>query len=355
VDTATDPAAKAASARRSTAPSSPAPAASRGGVVLALQARALAHEGFQAAATAVVNDLAQQLGCERVSIGFQAHGRVAVAAISNLADFRPQQNAVQAIAGAMEESLEQRAAIVYPMPPGSAGGMSLAHAQLAKLNGHAAVATMPFASRSRTLGALVCERRNGFDARALELAKDAAMFVAPILELKHRIDAPLASRLADAMAPRGRRRSGWPLSPWTMTAVASTLALLVLTLWPATWRVVAPARIEGAAQRVLASPVDGFIREVAARPGDSVRGEQLVIALEDQDLKLEREKWSAEAAQLDKQYREALTKDDAAQIVIARSKLEEAFDDEVVHFRIEVVDVGFDDEHFFLAPIGART
>ena len=88
--------------------------------MLALQARALTHEGFQPAATAVVNELAQQLGCERVSIGFQAHGRVAVAAISNHADFRSQQDAVQAIAGAMEESLEQRAAIVYPMPPGSA-------------------------------------------------------------------------------------------------------------------------------------------------------------------------------------------------------------------------------------------
>ena len=324
MDTATDPAARAASARRSTAPVTPAPATSRGGVVLALQARALTHEGFQPAATAVVNELAQQLGCERVSIGFQAHGRVAVAAISNHADFRSQQDAVQAIAGAMEESLEQGATVVYPMPPGSAGGVSLAHAQLAKLNGHAAIATMPFAGRSRTLGVLVCERRNGFDARALELAKDAAMFVAPILELKHRLEAPLASRLAEAVVPRSRRPGRWAASPRALATAVGALAVLVLALWPATFRVVAPGRIEGAAQRVLASPVDGFIREVAVRPGDAVRAEQVVIALEDQDLKLEREKWSAEAAQLDKQYRDALTKDDAAQIVMARSKLEQA-------------------------------
>jgi multidrug resistance efflux pump len=324
VNTAIDPAAKAAPARRSAAPSSPAPAASRGGAVLALQARALSLESFLAAAIAVVNELAQQLGCERVSIGFQAHGRVAVAAISNQTDFRAQQDVVQAIAGAMEESLEQRVSVVYPMPPGSAGGASLAHAQLAKLNGHTAIATMPFASRSRTLGALVCERRNGFDARALELAKDAAMFVAPILELKHRLEAPLASRLAEAVVPRSRRPGRWAASPWAVAAAVGALAALLMTLWPATFRVVAPGRIEGAAQRVLASPVDGFIREVAVRPGDAVRAEQLVIALEDQDLKLEREKWSVEAAQLDKQYRDALTKEDAAQIVMARSKLEQA-------------------------------
>ena len=81
---------------------------------------------------------------------------------------------------------------------------------LPSLNGHAAIATMPFASRSRTLGALVFERRNGFDGHALELAKDAAMFVAPILELKHRLEAPLASRLAEATV---RARGTWSRRP----------------------------------------------------------------------------------------------------------------------------------------------
>lgn len=324
VSTAIDHVAKASTARRDPERSQEVAApTSRGGTLLALQARALAHDDFRGAALAVTSDLARQLGCERVSLGFEVNGRVQLAAVSNQADFRARQDAVQAIAGAMEESLEQRGPVVYPMPTGGATGVTLAHAQLARLNGNAAIATVPFAARHRALGALLFERRSGFDARALELAKDAALFVAPILELKHRLDAPLASRLAHAVAPRGRR-SAFGLSPWTLACAAGTLALLVLALWPATFRVVAPGRIEGAAQRVLASPVDGFIREVAARPGEAVRAEQLVIALEDQDLKLEREKWSAEAAQLDKQYREALTKDDAAQIVIARSKLEQA-------------------------------
>ncbi len=325
MSTTIDDQAKTSTARRNPAQAGESSVSmNRGGVLLALQARALAHDGFQEAATAVVSDLARQLACERVSIGFHVNGRVKLAAVSHQADFRVRQDAVQALGAAMEESLEQRGSVVYPMPTGGATGVALAHAQLARLNGNAAITTVPFGGRNRALGALLFERRHGFDARALELTKDAAMFVAPILELKHRLDAPLASRLADAVAPRGHRHNGWPVSPWAMAAAAGTVALLVLTLWPATWRVVAPARIEGAAQRVLASPVDGFIREVGARPGDVVRGDQLVIALEDQDLRLEREKWSAEAAQLDKQYREALSKDDAAQIVIARSKLEQA-------------------------------
>jgi multidrug resistance efflux pump len=98
----------------------------------------------------------------------------------------------------------------------------------------------------------------------------------------------------------------------------------VLALWPTTYRVVAQARAEGAVQRVIAAPADGFVRSVAVRPGEAVRADDVLVQLEDQDLKLEREKWQSEIAQLDKQYREAMSKDDAAQIIVAGSKLEQA-------------------------------
>lgn len=313
-----------ARAEREAAPGGPAVVRTRSSVVLTMQARALAHERFAPAAATVVNELALLLGCERVSIGFHVGGRIDIAAISNTSDVRARQSAVLSIAAAMEESLEQRSVIIHPVPHGSAVNVSLAHAALAKLNGSASICTVPFIGRQRAFGALVFERRTGFDAQALELAKDAAMFVAPILELKHRLDSPLGGRIVEAMAPRGRRFAGVELAPWKVGTLAATLAILVLALWPATYRVVAPARIEGSVQRVIAAPVDGFVREVTARPGASVQAGQLLVALEDQDLALEREKWHAEAEQLDKQYRDALSKDDAAQIVIARSKLEQA-------------------------------
>jgi RND family efflux transporter MFP subunit len=297
---------------------------SRGSVVLMMQSRALGQERFAPAATAVVNELALLLGCERVSIGFHAGGKIDIGAISNTADVRQRQSAVRAIADAMQEALEQRALIIYPVPRGSAAHVSLAHAALAKQNGNAAICTVPFIGRQRAFGALVFERRAGFDAQAIELAKDAAMFVAPILELKHRLDSPLGGRIVEAIAPRGRRLAGIEFAPWKIGAIATSIAALMLAIWPSTYRVVAPARIEGSEQRVIAAPVDGFVQKVTVRPGETVKEGQVLVALEDQDLALEREKWDAEAAQLDKQYREALSKDDAAQIVIARSKLEQA-------------------------------
>ena len=297
---------------------------SRGAVVLALQARALGQDRFRPAATAVATELARILHCDRVSIGFRQHGRARVGAISDGADIRSRQNTVQALAAAMDEAIDQRDIIVYPLPPGSSPSISIAHAALAKADGQLSICTVPIVGRGRALGAIVLERQDGFDAAALETAKDAAAFVGSVLELKFRLDQPVGGRIVEAVSPRtdgnGERRFGNA----GVVAGALAVALLVVGLWPKTLQVVAPARVEGMGQRVIAAPVDGFVRAAALRPGDPVQAGQILVSLEDRELALARERWSAEVSQLDKQYREALTKDDAAQIVIARSKLQQA-------------------------------
>jgi multidrug efflux pump subunit AcrA (membrane-fusion protein) len=307
------------------APRAASAGGSRGGTVLQLQARVLGHERFATGAGAAATELALLLGCERVSIGFHGQGRVRVAAMSGHADLRTRQNLVRAIAAAMDECLDHRSTVIHPLPHGSSAAVAVAHAELARLNGQAAICTVPIVGRHRALGALVLERREAFDAAALEVAKDVALFVGPILELKYRLDAPVGGRIVEAVAPRGRRLAGITgLTTGRLGAAVAALVAAAVLVWPTTFRVVAPARVEGAVQRVIAAPTDGFVRAVAVRPGDAVREGQVLLALEDQDLALERDKWRAEIGQLDKQYREALSKDDAAQIVVARSRLEQA-------------------------------
>jgi multidrug resistance efflux pump len=70
--------------------------------------------------------------------------------------------------------------------------------------------------------------------------------------------------------------------------------------------------------------VDGFIAAVAARPGETVRAGQVLAALDDRDLALQRDRHAAEIGRHDKEYREALAGDDAARIVVARAALEQA-------------------------------
>jgi RND family efflux transporter MFP subunit len=298
---------------------------SRSAAVLALQAQALAHARFDAAAAAVVDQLVLMLPCERVSLGLYIGGRLRIVAISGAADVREKHNAVARIAAAMTEALDQRLAVVHPLPSGASPAITLAHQDLSQSNGHAAIYTVPVATRHEMLGALLFERRGGFDTRTLETAKDAAMFAGPLLALKQRADDRMGQRVAQALRPGARRPFGGTGVPITRAiAAASLLGLAALALLPVTHRVVAAARVEGAVQQVIAAPVDGFVGAVSVRPGETVKAGQVLLALDARELTLERDKWTAEMAQLDKQYREALSKDEAAPIMIARAKLEQA-------------------------------
>lgn len=311
-------------------PDARSPRAARSVAVLALQAQALRHARLGAAASAVADELARQLGCARVSVGFVQRGRVRVCAISDTADVDARQAVVRAVGAAMDEAVNQRANVMHPLPPGTGMLATAAHEALADANGRLAILSVPLFDlghaagdgRPEAIGALLLERHEGFDRATIAAAQDAASFVGPVLALKHQLDQPVSGRIVDAVTPRHAGPLGLSRGQWAV-AVAAVL-LLAAALWPTTFRVVAPARVEGLGQQVLAAPLDGFVASATLRPGAAVKAGQVLMALEDKDLSLDAAKWQAELGQLDKKYREAQTTDDAAAIVLARAKLEQA-------------------------------
>ena len=200
---------------------------SRSAAVLALQAQALAHAHVDAAAAAVVDKLALLLCCERVSLSLYIGGRLRVVAISGAADVQERNGAVARLAAAMTEALDQRLSVVHPLPSGASPAITLAHQELAQANGQAAIYTVPVATRHEMLGAMLFERRDGFDSAALETAKDAAMFAGPLLALKQRADDRVGPRVAQALRPSARRPFGGSRVSIGRAAVA--LSLLAAT------------------------------------------------------------------------------------------------------------------------------
>jgi multidrug resistance efflux pump len=289
-----------------------------------LHARALAQETFDDAAADVLNQLALLLHCDRVSLGLRDKGKLQVVAVSGSGEASRRNTQLLRIAAAMNESLEQRSPIVHPLPSGSTPAVTVAHRALAE--GSGAVLTMPVATRHEWFGALLFERRDAFDRVTVEAAKDAAMFVGPVLALKHRFEATMGERVTRALG--GTSKTG-PFALRRMPvrralAAAGVLALALLAFVPVTHRIAAPAHVEGSVQQVIAAPFEGFVGSVAVRPGDSITRGQVLATLDTRELELERDQWAAEIAQLDKQYREALSRDDAAPIVTTRAKLDAA-------------------------------
>ena len=78
----------------------------------------LEHDRFRGAATSVATDMAAQLGCERVAIGFVEAKQSKVQALSHSADFAERMNLIRRVSAAMDEAVDQRTSIVLPMPPG---------------------------------------------------------------------------------------------------------------------------------------------------------------------------------------------------------------------------------------------
>jgi RND family efflux transporter MFP subunit len=291
------------------------------GDVLETVASALGHERFTAAATAFVTTLAAKLGCDRVSLGFVRGARVRVRAMSHTAHVDDRTNLLRAIGAAMGEAIDQKGPVVYPPRERSAAFVSRAQQELG-----GAILTVPFAAGTRLVGALTLERplARPFDDVALELVQAVAGVAGPMLEALRRDDRWLARKALDAGRQQLARLVGPRHTGLKLGAAAVVAAIAVLVLATGEYRVTARAVMEADVRRLVVAPFNGYIREAAARAGDVVQKGQLLTALDDRELRLERARWSSQHEQLTAQQRHALAARNAAQTAISAAQLDQA-------------------------------
>jgi multidrug resistance efflux pump len=293
--------------------------------VLDLVARAVEHEDFHESAMALVTSLATSLECHRVSLGFLRGKHVRVSALSHSAGFTKQMNLVSAIGSAMDEAIDQRATIVYPLPPDDIPLVTRAHEELSKQHGAGAILTIPLENKGSFIGGLTLERPADklFEEAAVEVCRTAAGLVGPILDTKRAEGRWLIQKAAESFATQLKKLLG----PGYLVRKLILILLLVLitffSFFKVDYRVTAKTTIEGAVQRVVAAPFDCYVNEAPIRPGDFVKEGDLLCILDDRDFKLERIKWLTEKEQLVKQYYEAMAKHERAEIRITRAKIDQ--------------------------------
>jgi RND family efflux transporter MFP subunit len=294
--------------------------------VLQLIATSLQYERFQAAATAVATELATTLGCERVSIGFRQGQHIHLHALSHSAAFGKKTNLVRALEAAMDEAADQLATVLYPARKDGPFQVTRAQAELVRQHGAGATCTVPLTAGGVVLGALLLERPAGeaFDARTVELVEHAALLVGPVLDVKRKEDRWLAQKALDSMRTYGRKLVGprhTALKLWTGGLLA---LVLFFSIAEGDYQVTADAALEGTVQRAVAAALAGYIAESGARAGDVVRKGDLLAALDDRDLRLERLKWVSQRSQRTSEYREALAGHQRARVRVLGAQLEQA-------------------------------
>jgi multidrug resistance efflux pump len=290
--------------------------------VLELIATALQHEHFQAAATAVATELATTFGCERVSIGFMKGRHIQVLALSHSASFSKKTNLVRALEAAMDEAADQLATVILPSRKDGPFQVTRAHADLLQQHGAGAVCTIPLTAGATVLGALLLELPVGseFDARTVELCEHAALLVGPVLDVKRKEDRWLGHKALDSAAALGRKLVGPRHTALKLWVAALALLILFFSLVNGDFMITADASLEGKVQRAITASMQGYVIESRARAGDIVRQGSLIAALDDRDLRVERQKLVSQGAQQESERRQAIAEGNRARARILEAQ-----------------------------------
>jgi multidrug resistance efflux pump len=294
--------------------------------VLALQNERSERE----AALQLVNRVARRLDARQVLLGVaRDHGgqTLKVLAVSHSAVFDDRAGALNLATQAMHEAFDQRRRVDWPAPAGAsplAAGVAVAHQRYAAEAGAAAVTSAPLVGVDRVMGVLLVERDGPLSAAETELLDALVLALAPLLELQREAQQGALSR-AWRTVKRGLGWLGSGSHPALKLGVAAAaLVLLLLAVWPVPFRINSQAVVEGAVQRSVVAPFEGFLREAPGRAGDAVKAGQVLARLDDKDLKLEKVRWESELEVAQRKEREALAKGNRVELRLASAQANQA-------------------------------
>ena len=284
-------------------------------LALDLLAASLEEEKFAAACRVAVTELATRFGCERVSIGFSRRHRCSVVAISHTAQFGRSMSLVKMLAEAMDEAVDQRGPVLYPSSDDDDDVVvTTAHAALSKAHGSGIVLTVPLFVRDRFVGAAVFERGadQPMDQSTLDLADATVAILGPALLDKREAERAIPLLAVDRVVTQAVHLFGPGHWGRKLTLAALVLVLLFCAFARGPYRISADARVEGAVQRAMVAPFDGFLATAAVRAGDTVHAGDMLASLDDRDLALERLRYVTEQAQHLGEYDQALSQGNRA-------------------------------------------
>ncbi len=299
----------------------------RAPAALALYARVLSATSLDAAAHRLVSALTADFGFTRASIGLHEYSVTRLLASSGLDLSNPQAELPQRLVGAMDEAIEQGVALAWPLAPADTA-RDWIHIEHQALQHHTGgmLATVPLGVAGEAFAAVSVERDQGppFGADELLRLEQLLVLIAPVLRWMVFGGQPWHKRawrelLQGVFALRQPKRR-----VTRRVLAAAALLLLFVSAVPLEDDVSGRARIEGAQQRVVSAPTDGFLKTAYVRPGDRVKAGDALVDLIEGDLQLERGRWTSQIEQHENAYAAAMAKSDRVVASISMARIGEA-------------------------------
>ena len=166
----------------------------------------------------------------------------------------------------MDEAIEQRRCVAYPLLPAMERAVTIAHralAENAKTPGASTMSTVLVGSRGEPIGVLTFERhRTGpFTDETLQLVEAIASLLGPQLGLQLRANRFVAGRVIDRVGDGFQALFGARRPSLKLGAVGVIALALALIFAEGEHRVTAKSVLEAEVQRAAVAPFDGFVRD----------------------------------------------------------------------------------------------
>ncbi|MEP5763598.1 MAG: HlyD family efflux transporter periplasmic adaptor subunit [Halieaceae bacterium] len=294
--------------------------------VFRMAAACLDQDSSQAMEMSLVSELAAHLNCQRVSLGLRKGKQTQVQVLSHSARFEQRSNLIRMIALAMDEAIDQDRTILFTPQHRENTVIVRAHSELAGQMDKASVLTLPFTHHGEVIGALTleCNREAAFPAATQHEIEQLLAVLAPVIVLKQHDEQSLPGKVLRSLGLGAVSLFGPGHIKFKLSVLASLLLAGFFLIAEGSWRIAAPAVIEGSVQRTVAAPIDGYISQALARAGDIVEKGGELGALDDRELKLERLKWATLRQQMVHESREAMAQRNLSEVNIISARIKQA-------------------------------
>lgn len=299
-------------------------AAAQAGAVLDLVVLLDAQTSFVALAMAFVNELAARHHAERVSFGWEERGYVRVKAISHTEKFEGKMEAVKALELAMEEAFDQDEEVYWP-PLDGESLITRDHGLYAEAQGAKHLCSLPLRVEGKPVAVVTLERSaEGFGDEELRLLRIACDVATPRLAALKKRDRWFGARWVDGVRGRAAKWLGPERTGAKILAVSGAIALGVLLLGGARYRVEAPFILRTQSVGYVSAPFNGFIADVDVETGATVTKSQRLLALDTRTLLLEEAAAAADLSRYRREEEKARAANELAEMRISQAQAEQA-------------------------------
>ncbi len=271
----------------------------------------------------ICNVLTQEFECERSALGIVDGLQVHTVALSNQLRFDPRTSHIREMEAAMEEALDQKEAILYPKSTAMLSLVTQKHHTLSSVHKSTSILTIPFSNDTDFIGVISLLRPadRPFTEQELYILQHRTELLGSALSVKIRDEHSLFKVFFQGFKKRLKSIFGMGHLPLKISILGLVGVLTTLTLLKTEYYTYAKSSLEGAIQQVIVAPQDGFIESAEVRAGDKVESGQILLTLNNRDLKLQHEKLLNEHAKINKEYREALALRERAKVSILSAQI----------------------------------